>query len=65
MVQAINGIAATAPSSRFNLLGVAVDNLSLKELLQEMKSGFVVTPNVSHIMLLQRDSDFQIAFGNF
>ena len=64
MVQVTNGIATMAPSSRFNLLGVAVDNLSLKELLQEMKSGFVVTPNVSHIMLLQRDSEFQVAFGN-
>jgi N-acetylglucosaminyldiphosphoundecaprenol N-acetyl-beta-D-mannosaminyltransferase len=50
------------PRSRRSLLGVEIDNLTLDELLSEMKSGFVVTPNVNHIMLMKRDVEFKKAY---
>ncbi len=51
-----------APTSRCALLGIEIDNLSLEELLREMRSGFVVTPNVNHVMLMHRDSSFREAY---
>jgi N-acetylglucosaminyldiphosphoundecaprenol N-acetyl-beta-D-mannosaminyltransferase len=48
--------------SRRSLLGIEIDNLSLDDLLAEMRSGFVVTPNVNHIMLMRRDAEFRNAY---
>ncbi|ELS02634.1 exopolysaccharide biosynthesis protein, WecB/TagA/CpsF family [Xenococcus sp. PCC 7305] len=42
-----------------NILNVSIDNLSLLELLNELKVGGVVfTPNIDHIMKLQKDRSF-------
>lgn len=41
------------------ILNIDLDNLSMAELLQRLESGgFVVTPNVDHLMKLQTDRDF-------
>ncbi len=48
--------------SRCELLGIKIDNLSLGELLQEMRSGLVVTPNVNHVILMHRDPHFREAY---
>ena len=42
-----------------NILNVEIDNFSLQELLEKLKNGGVVyTPNVDHLIKLQKDSDF-------
>lgn len=40
------------------LLNVAIDNLSMQELLEQLERGFVITPNVDHLMKLQKDPEF-------
>ena len=42
-----------------NILGTKIDNLSMQELLEQLDAGVVVTPNVDHIMKLQKDGEFQ------
>ena len=42
-----------------NILNVSIDNISLIELLENLRSGGVVfTPNVDHIIKLQKDRSF-------
>ena len=43
-----------------NLLNIQMDNLSMQELLAQLsqQGGMVVTPNVDHLMKLQRDPEF-------
>lgn len=43
---------------RIKILNVTVDNLSLKELLAQLTEGVVFTPNVDHIVKLQKDREF-------
>jgi len=40
------------------ILNVQIDNLSLQELLEKLTSGVVYTPNVDHLVKLQRDASF-------
>jgi len=42
-------------SQRSQILNVEIDNLSNLELLYELKSGFLVTPNVDHLIQLQHN----------
>ncbi len=45
--------------ARLNFLNISIDNLSSMELLQQLQSGGTVyTPNVYHLLRLQRDRDF-------
>lgn len=44
--------------SKVSILNVSIDNLSMTELLQQLKSGVVLTPNVDHLMKVQADSEF-------
>jgi hypothetical protein len=46
------------------ILGVKINNLSMIELLEKLNlyGGTVVTPNVDHLMRLQKDVDFQEAY---
>jgi N-acetylglucosaminyldiphosphoundecaprenol N-acetyl-beta-D-mannosaminyltransferase len=49
------------PATRQNqvrILNVSLDNLSTAELLENLKEGIVFTPNVDHLVKLQRDRDF-------
>ena len=49
--------------NRFRLLNVEIDNLTLKELLESLRSGgFVITPNVDLLMKLQRNRAFFQAY---
>ncbi|WP_421655473.1 WecB/TagA/CpsF family glycosyltransferase [Leptothermofonsia sp. ETS-13] len=43
---------------RVRILNVLLDNLTMRELLEQLKSGVVLTPNVDHLMKLQRDAEF-------
>ncbi|MBV9388011.1 MAG: WecB/TagA/CpsF family glycosyltransferase [Chroococcidiopsidaceae cyanobacterium CP_BM_ER_R8_30] len=49
---------------RVNILNVCLDNLSMTEVLEQLKSGVVFTPNVDHLMKLQKDSDFLKAYND-
>lgn len=47
------------------ILNINIHNISSVELLTRIKEGgFVVTPNVDHIVKLQKDVDFFIAYNN-
>jgi exopolysaccharide biosynthesis WecB/TagA/CpsF family protein len=43
---------------KVGILNIPIDNLSIRELLEQLKSGVLVTPNVDHLMKLQRDAEF-------
>jgi N-acetylglucosaminyldiphosphoundecaprenol N-acetyl-beta-D-mannosaminyltransferase len=44
---------------RVNILNIPIDNIGMYELLDELKQGGVVfTPNVDHLMKLQKDREF-------
>jgi N-acetylglucosaminyldiphosphoundecaprenol N-acetyl-beta-D-mannosaminyltransferase len=44
---------------RVNILNIPIDNIGMYELLNELKEGGVVfTPNVDHLMKLQKDREF-------
>jgi len=44
--------------NRIPILNVKVDNISKQDLLAHFKEGVLVTPNVDHLMKLQRDKEF-------
>lgn len=44
--------------NRVKILNIEVDNVSRDELLQLFTSGFLVTPNVDHLIQLQKNRDF-------
>ena len=48
---------------KVKLLNVDVDNLPASELLEQLKSGIVFTPNVDHIIKLQKDHEFLTAYN--
>lgn len=46
-------------NNQVNILNVSLHNFSKVELLEKLKDGgFVITPNVDHLMKLQKDPDF-------
>ncbi|ARV58273.1 glycosyltransferase [Nostocales cyanobacterium HT-58-2] len=46
-----------------NLLNVTINNITMIELLEKLKSGGIVfTPNVDHVMKLQRSQEFYCAY---
>lgn len=46
-------------AKRVNILNVSIDNIGMKELLERLKFGGVVfTPNVDHLVKLQKDRHF-------
>lgn len=47
---------------RVPILNIAVDDLSLQELLERFDEGVLVTPNVDHLMLLQHDARLMEAY---
>ena len=49
--------------SKINILGIEFDNLSRQELLESLKKGFIITPNVDHVMKLRSDPDFVSIHG--
>lgn len=46
-------------SKRVNILNIQIDNIGMQELLEKLKIGGVVfTPNVDHLVKLQKDKEF-------
>jgi exopolysaccharide biosynthesis WecB/TagA/CpsF family protein len=45
-------------TERIHILNIRVDNISKKELLEKFNSGVLITPNVDHLMKLQKDREF-------
>ncbi|WP_108821336.1 WecB/TagA/CpsF family glycosyltransferase [Dysgonomonas sp. Marseille-P4361] len=43
---------------RKRILNISIDNISEQELLEKLTEGFVVTPNVDHLVKLQKDKEF-------
>ncbi len=50
-------------TSKIDLLGVPIDNLTQEELLQELKTGVVFTPNVDHLMNIRKRQRFFQAYN--
>lgn len=43
---------------RKKVLNIEVDDISKDQLLQELREGFLVTPNMDHLYILSKDSNF-------
>lgn len=50
--------STTFQRDQIGILNVAFDNLSITELLETLTQGVVFTPNVDHLMKLQKDPEF-------
>ena len=63
---ATQDIAKTAMNhSRVNIVDIPIDNIGMSELLDELKYGGVVfTPNVDHLVKLQKDREFFQVYQN-
>lgn len=50
--------------NKIPFLNILIDNISLSNLLRELthKGGLIVTPNVDHLVKLQKDADFLKAY---
>jgi len=48
---------------KIEILNTYIDNLSLEEALQKIDSGIVVTPNIHHLVQLQKDLQLQKAYS--
>ena len=49
-------------SERVSILNLDIDNVSFEDFLQHLKKGVVFTPNVDHLMNLQKDPEFVEAY---
>ncbi|MDX2230660.1 MAG: WecB/TagA/CpsF family glycosyltransferase [Leptolyngbyaceae cyanobacterium bins.349] len=45
-------------NNQVGILNVSLDNISVMELLETLQEGVVFTPNVDHLMKLQKDPEF-------
>lgn len=48
---------------RVEILDIPIDNIGVTDFLNQLKQGVVFTPNVDHVMKLQKDADFQKAYS--
>ncbi len=55
----VDGIS---PACRLSFLGTEINNVTLDQFLAEFNQGFIVTPNVNHVLLLRRDRQFRAAY---
>ncbi len=51
-------------NERFKLLNCYIDNISLNDLLERFNQGFIITPNVDHLITLQHDKEFYQIYQN-
>jgi exopolysaccharide biosynthesis WecB/TagA/CpsF family protein len=49
---------------RIKILNIEIDNLTLPELLHQLDSGVLITPNVDHLIKLQKDREFYKVYQN-
>ena len=59
----VNSLQCASAPKKVSILNLAIDNLSINELLEQLHSGVVLTPNVDHLMKLQKDADFLKAYA--
>lgn len=52
-----------AKMKKVKVLNLEIDNISKSEFLSRLKSGVVFTPNVDHLIKLQKDSEFLQAYS--
>lgn len=45
-------------NNKVKILNIEINNLTMKELLNKLESGVVITPNIDHLITLQNDFDF-------
>ncbi len=50
-------------TKKINLLNIEIDNVFKTEVLENLQSGIVFTPNVDHLMKLQNDQEFLQAYN--
>lgn len=50
--------------NKSNILNVSIIKISKKEILEKMHSGILFTPNLDHLVKLQKDKDFWTAYKN-
>lgn len=48
---------------RVEILNIPIDDISVNDFLQQLTRGVVFTPNVDHLMKLQKDPDFVEAYN--
>ena len=48
---------------KIKILNLEIDNFSRTEFLEKFQSGVLFTPNVDHLMTLQKDPEFQKAYS--
>ena len=48
---------------KIKILNLEIDNFSQTEFLEKFQSGVLFTPNVDHLMTLQKDPEFQKAYS--
>ncbi|PSN15146.1 glycosyltransferase [filamentous cyanobacterium CCT1] len=48
--------------TQVEILSIPIDNISVNDFLSQLKRGVVFTPNVDHLMKLQKDIDFVKAY---
>ena len=41
-----------------NVLNIDIQNITRQELLENLKEGVLVTPNLDHLIKLQKDKEF-------
>lgn len=49
--------------TQVEILSIPIDNISVNDFLSQLKRGVVFTPNVDHLMKLQKDIDFVKAYS--
>ncbi|WP_263970716.1 WecB/TagA/CpsF family glycosyltransferase [Leptolyngbya sp. KIOST-1] len=49
--------------TQVEILSIPIDNISVNDFLSQLKRGVVFTPNVDHLMKLQKDMDFVRAYS--
>ncbi len=49
--------------TQVEILSIPIDNISVNDFLSQLKKGVVFTPNVDHLMKLQKDMDFVKAYS--
>lgn len=50
--------SADKSADKVKILNILIDNITQSELLERLERGIVFTPNVDHIMKLQKDQEF-------
>ena len=45
------------------VLNIDIQNITRQELLENLKEGVLVTPNLDHLIKLQKDKEFYDVYG--